>query len=331
MFDELVSALQQGGSSPFFFTSAIQSAVFGEVARSNQADLMNSNLDFRRQMQKIRDDFSKERLNKQISYRRESYELGRKYLIEQTRLQNKSRCEEIEFLDFLKSDQYWPLHCDVYSLLKMQEKQLDMGIIPLRVLIARTEVSTYNQSKPESSYIDFCQKVSDGLNHIAHIEVLDHPWKKKSLSVISESLNLNFIMQGIPTLLLFPYQMGETFGVEIAAWAFNRGRQSMLHSKVLKIENFDSINSIDKTLSIVKLIAGMMRDSYVVAEYHLPVQYPQYIDSVLLELPEVKEMVSTHYKGISESIHKNSFSSLCTSDEILQITTSLKSLETITA
>ena len=48
--------------------------------------------------------------------RRESYELGRKYLIEQTRLQNKSRCEEIEFLDFLKSDQYWPLHCDVYSL-----------------------------------------------------------------------------------------------------------------------------------------------------------------------------------------------------------------------
>lgn len=331
MFDNIVKELQEGGSSPFFFTSAIQSAVFGEVGRRNQADLAESNMDFRREIQQIREEFSKERLEEQIAFRRESYEIGRAYLIEQTLEQNKSRKHEVEFLDFLKSEQYWPLNCDVYSMLNMQEMQLNQKVIPLRILIARTEVSEYDNTKPESSYVDCCQKIADGLSRVQNIEVLAHPWKKRSRSSICESMNLNFIMQGVPALILFPYQIGDTFGVEIAAWSLCRGRESMLHSKILKIRGYNATASIDKTIFILKTIAGMMRDSYIVAEYHLPIQFPQFIDKEILEITEVRQMIKTHYSGIANSIKNPAFHSICTQNEVLSINTSLKSIEHIVA
>lgn len=331
MLDHIVKALQEGGSSPFFFTSAIQSAVFGEVGRRNQADLADSNMDFRREIQQIREEFSKERLDEQIAFRRESYEIGRSYLIEQTIEQNRSRKQEIEFIDFLKSEQYWPLNCDVYSMLNMQEIQLNQKVIPLRVLVARTEVSEYDKKKPESSYIDCCQKITDGLSKVQNIEVLDHPWKKRSLSSICESMNLNYIMQGVPALILFPYQIGETFGVEIAAWSLCRGRESMLHNKILKIDGYDATASIDKTITILKTIAGMIRDSYIVAEYHRPIQFPQFIDTEILEVPEVRQMLKTHYLGIANSITNPAFHSICTQNEVQLINNSLKSIEYIVA
>ena len=38
--------MTEHGCSAFFFTSAIQSGVFGEVARNNQSKLVDSNFEF---------------------------------------------------------------------------------------------------------------------------------------------------------------------------------------------------------------------------------------------------------------------------------------------
>ena len=51
--DAIINTLQESGCSPFFFTSAIQSAVFGDKARNQQSEIVNSNLEFREHLQEL--------------------------------------------------------------------------------------------------------------------------------------------------------------------------------------------------------------------------------------------------------------------------------------
>ena len=77
----------------------------------------------------------------------------------------------------------------------------------MRVLIAKTEVTTYDKKHREVSYGEFCELVTDNLRGLQGIEIQTRPWKQGCKSIICESMNLNYIMQGVPTLLVFPYQL----------------------------------------------------------------------------------------------------------------------------
>lgn len=141
----LIETIQQHGCSPFFFTCAIQSGAFGEIGRKHQSELMDNNMEFRERMQSLREEFQRERLDEQLRFRRESYELSKQYLIQQTVAFNESRQKQIEFNDFI--EKYWPLTTQVYTLLKEQEDILGKSsIVPLRVLIAKTDVSSYKSA-----------------------------------------------------------------------------------------------------------------------------------------------------------------------------------------
>ena len=139
-------------------------------------------------------------------------------------------------------------------------------------------------------------------------------------------MNLNYIMQGVPTLLVFPYQLGDTYGVEIATWSFNRGIRSLNHSKILTINGFDSQMSIDKVVASISAIVGMTRDAYMLAEYHTPIAFPKMIDDNMLSCPEIKAMLKQHYTELAQCVETTkTFKSLCTSKELEEISTSFTS------
>ena len=115
LIGDFANNLTEHGCSAFFFTSAIQSGVFGEIGRKNQATLMDSNLEFRERLQEIKDNFQRERLDSQLQFRRESYELSRQYMLKQSTEVNENRQKEVEFQIFL--DSYWPLEYSPYSVI----------------------------------------------------------------------------------------------------------------------------------------------------------------------------------------------------------------------
>ena len=139
-------------------------------------------------------------------------------------------------------------------------------------------------------------------------------------------MNLNYIMQGVPTLLVFPYQLGDSFGVEIVTWSFNRGIRSLNHSKILTIKGFDSQISLDKVVASISAIVGMTRDAYMLAEYHMPIAFPKMIDENMLSCPEIKAMLKHHYIELAQYVATNeTYKSLCTSKELEKISASFTS------
>ena len=322
--DAIVKTISEGGSSPFFFTCAIQSMVFGEMGREHQEELMSTNIEFKERMAAIRDEYSKERLDEQLLFRRESYELGRQYQIYQTALMNESKRKQIEFHNFCQH--YWPLNYSIYAAMEQSKTISCSHIVPMRVLIAKTEVTAYDKKDREGSYGELCELVTDNLKGLQGVDIQTRPWRQSSKSIICESMNLNYIMQGVPTLLVFPYQLGDSYGVEIATWSFNRGIRSLNHSKILTINGFDSQMSIDKVVASISAIVGMTRDAYMLAEYHTPIAFLTMIDENMLTCPEIKAMLKQHYTELAQCIETTeSFKSLCTSKELEEISASFTS------
>lgn len=329
VLNTLIETIQQHGCSPFFFTCAIQSGAFGEIGRKHQSELMDNNMEFRERMQSLREEFQRERLDEQLRFRRESYELSKQYLIQQTVAFNESRQKQIEFNDFI--EKYWPLTTQVYTLLKEQEDILGKSsIVPLRVLIAKTDVSSYVKTSPISSYDEFCENVADGLRNLPNTVIESRPWKNTCQSMMCEAIDINYIMQGIPTLLVFPYQVGDTFGIEMAAWSFLRGFHSMTQNKILKMGGMKATEHIPDVVSAVKAVVGMARDAYMLYEYHSPVIFNKLVDEKTLELPAVKAMLDKHYKDLSQQIHNPKFAKLCTSNEMHEIENSLRDTKLLT-
>lgn len=323
--DTLINALQGTGCSPFFFTSAFQSSLFGEIGRQNQVEIMESNLEFRARLQDLKNQYSKERLDAQKRFRRESYEFGRQYLIQQTIAQNISRQKQIEFQDFINN--YWPLKQSPFSILKERQEYLQSkAIVPLTILVAKTELTS--ATRDTAKYGDFCEDLITALQtRLPNIIIEKAPWTKSRScqSRLGEAMNINYLMSGIPTLVIFPYQMKDSIGVETAAWSFGRGLQSMSHNKTFIFNNVPSNLIEETTFAAVQATIGMNRDAYMLAEYHAPTVFNHIADDSLLAIPEIRTQLEYHYSDLSKLVGTSEFQQLCSEEELRSISSSLNS------
>lgn len=240
-------------------------------------------------------------------------------MIQQTMEMNKTRKKQADFIDFI--NHYWPLEQSVYSVLMEREKFLALkSIVPLTVYIAKTELTS--SVKDLSKYEQFCEELISFAQPYGVI-VEKCPWKNVCQSCLSEAMNINYIMGGIPTLLVFPYLHGNTIGIETAAWSFVRGLQSMNHSKSLQIKNDEPELVYETTKSAVKATIGMTRDAYMLAEYHAPIMFGKDIEEEIMVIPEIRSRVVSHYQEMSKLIGNSDFRGLCTPDELSEIDKSL--------
>lgn len=312
--------LGENGGSPFFFTSAIQSMIFGEVGRENQKKLIDDNSEFREHLRDLQKQYRKEQLEEQLLFRRESYELGRQYLIQQTVAQNESRKKQIEFRNFINN--YWPLERTPFSVLEeKKEYLLRKSIIPMTILVAKTEVTS--STMESSKYGNFCEDLISRLYQLPNITIEKTPWSKPCRSRISEAMNINYIMRGIPTLIIFPYQNENSIGIETVSWSFGRGLQSMHHDKLINIKNIDNGKVLKTALSAVVATIGMVRDAYMIAEYHTPAIFPGIVDAEILSIAQLREHIISHYDDLKIIVNSTEFKELCTGNELDKISNSL--------
>lgn len=314
--ETFIETLIKNGCSPFFFTSALQSVIFGELGRKNQKEIVKSNIEFKEHLRDIQQQYRKEQLEEQLLFRRESYEIGRQFLIHQTLVHNESRKKQIEFQDFLNN--YWPLERTPYSVLEERREYLERkSVIPITVLVAKTEVT--NSVMDSTKYGNFCEEIINQLIDLPNVTIEKTPWSKPSQSRISEAMNINYIMGGIPTLILFPYQIGNRISIETATWSFRRGLHSMHHDKFMIVENVENEKIIETTISAAITIIGIVRDAYMLAEYHSPVVFPGLINSSICSIPQLKETMISHYEDMRNLSYSKEFKQLCSKEELQKI------------
>lgn len=308
------------GCSPFFITSALSSLGFGELGRQHQKELTEDNITFRKKMQKIRDDFSAERLNEQIAFKKESYELGRQFQIRMMQELNDNRQKEVEFKYLCES--CWPLTIDVRTVVNWQREILrNSSIVPMRVLVAKTDVNTHH--KTNGCYENFCTELSRA--NIPGLQIEHGCWKGKCQSPMAESLNINYIMQGIPTLIIYPYTTKGTFHLEFATWSFNRGMGAMMLNKAISFPCSLGKDDNQKIMLSIEAAMGVVRDNYMVLEYQKPTVYPSLLRPEIKQYDIIVDFLREQYDSLHKTIESSEeFKKLCSNAEFEDIKDSLK-------
>lgn len=318
--EHLLTNMTGCGCSPFFITGVLSSLGFGELGRQHQKELTENNIAFREKMQKIRDDFSAERLNEQIAFKKESYELGRQFQIHMMQNMNDNRQKEVEF-QYL-CEKCWPLTIDVRTVMNWQREILKYnGIVPMRVLIAKTDVNTCR--KTNGCYENFCTELNR--TNIPGLIIEQGCWKSKCQSPMAESLNINYVMQGIPTLIIYPYTTKGTFHLEFATWSFNRGMGAMMLNKAISFP-YALANDDDnqKIMLSIEAAIGVVRDNYMVLEYQKPAVYPSFIHQKIKKHDIITNFLQEQYESLYNTIESSeAFKRLCSKTELEEIKSSL--------
>lgn len=308
------------GCSPFFITSALSSLGFGELGRQHQKELTKDNIAFRNKMQKIRDDFSAKRLNEQIAFKKESYELGRQFQIRMMQELNDNRQKEVEFKYLCES--CWPLTIDVRTVVNWQREILqNSSFVPMKVLVAKTNVNTYH--KTNGCYENFCTELSKA--NIPGLQIEHGCWKGKCQSPMAESLNINYVMQGVPTLIIYPYTTKETFYLEFATWSFNRSMGAMMLNKAFSFPYSMEKDDNQKIMLSIEAVMGVVRDNYMVLEYQKPAVYPSIMRREIKQYNIIVEFLREQYDSLHRTIESSEeLKRLCSDVEFEDIEKSLK-------
>lgn len=320
ILDNSLHELAACGCSPYFVTSALSSLAFGEMGRRNQKEIMEGNFEFREKMQKLRDDFSKERVDKQIAFRKESYEMGRQYQMLLMKQINENRQKEVEFKYLCQN--CWPLTIDVKTIMSWQKDLLySNDIVPLKVLISKSDVLTF--SNENGYYENFCRKLAK--SSLPGLDVKIGAWKGKCQSPLAETLNINYIMQGVPTLILYPYTRKGKFYLSYAAWSFNRGFGALVYDNALSFPYGLDNPEDPKILYALQAVMGVVRDNYMILEYHKPALYTQNISDKLLQYVEIADYLREQYLVLQRVVQISSdFRQVCSKSELEEIENSLR-------
>lgn len=308
------------GCSPFFMTSALSSLGFGELGRQHQKELTKDNIAFRNKMQKIREDFSAERLNEQIAFKKESYELGRQFQIRMMQELNDNRQKEVEFKYLCES--CWPLTIDVRTVVNWQRELLrSSSFVPMKVLVAKTDVNTF--PKTNGCYENFCTELSWA--NIPGLQIEHGCWKRKCQSPMAESLNINYIMQGIPTLIIYPYTTNGIFYLEFATWSFNRSMGAMMLNKAFSFPFSIGKDDNQKIMLSIEAVMGVVRDNYMVLEYQKPAVYPSVMHREIRQYGIIVDFLRRQYDSLHRTIESSEeLKRLCSDAEFQDIEKSLK-------
>lgn len=323
MVENLLQHMTECGCSPFFVTSAISSLGFGKMGRLHQLAILEDNIAFKERMQQLRNDFSEERLNAQIDFRRESYELGRRYQVLMMQQLNENRQKEVEFKYLCEN--CWPLTIDVRTVMKWQKEILkSTEIVPMRVLIAKTDINTYRREN--GCYENFCSELTKV--RIPNLLIEQAAWKEKCQSPMAESLNINYIMQGIPTLIIYPYKTKGTFHLEFATWSFNRGLGAMILDKAMSFPYSLEKADAPEIMYSIEAVAGVVRDNYMVLEYQKPAVYPTLARPEMLDNKLIKDYLDAQYRMLEHTVKvSETFRQLCSDNELKEIESSLTNIK----
>lgn len=294
--------MRKAGCSPLFLSSAINSTFFGEVARQHGFSMKLDDMDFREQMTKQNRLDTMINNNIQIDMKRDLFLLGQRYLKMQTSIENEGRRKMVEFQHF--DSHCWRQLMATSILAFMKESHTMTGnksITPIKLFLAKTGVNSGSEMNIKQ-YADFCDAFHELFYCCPYVDHLPGQWKRTSTSAISETMIVNYVLKGMPTVILFPLVIRDVFRIECATWGFDKGLSSISFLSFFEEKSLGRKLKTDEVLARLALTAGLVVDTYLTVENHMPLFYAQSIRNIVEKYPELADFYNSQYMGLRKAM-----------------------------
>jgi hypothetical protein len=314
--------LQHAGCSPFFISSAISSVFFGGIARNGMEQNSKEGLKFREKLSEIQQQFGKEMLDAEIFAKRENMELGRLYqqIETQKSFENAEKRQEVKF--FVDKNVF-PL---IYNIETILEKVRNIGnVLPqLSVIVAKSNVNEIN-----GDYHNNCDYLYGWQTEIPNIDLMENAWKSAKAGSVAQNMNVHYVMQGLPTLIITPKKLNKQLFFDASVWNYRRGLGSIIHLSMFDMPYNDTYDKLQDKIRLAQLaVMGVVRDSFMMLEFHQPPCLPHALQKErkkLDEFPKLKEFIVGEYRKIDNNIKKlPEYKELCTGKELSDMQDSIR-------
>ncbi len=307
-----------GSCPPFFFSNAISSVAFGSLGAGNSERRSVEGVTYKKELNTLKEQFEDEQFQFELKSNRARLQQGRRYQVEQAQRQFEQQKRKLEF-DYFKNN-CWPLVLDINTIWHLHSKE--ERIQPLSIIVSAANSAAVNYNK---YYRDFCTGLRCGFKDIANTSFYAGAWKDEYKGGMAQGLNLHYLMQGLPTLLIMPYYQDGQMHINVSMWSFSRaGIESYNHYTALSVDYNDRDYNAENALKLgnaMQLVAGVVRDSYMISEYQTPAILPALLKERFSTLPKShQEFLIREYGEMQKITNSSLYQSLCENQQSIENT-----------
>ena len=211
----------------------------GHRARQMGRDHNQRSLTFQQELNAIRQAFNDKKSQAEVAFLKECHESGMAYQRENALKSCENRRQEEDFRKFCETSWLTHFRPEIGSVLEaMSHPRLDENGVPeMKLLLARTPMVATGRDR-KGAYADYCEDFKDEYLRPFQLNIDSiwlRSWERDCVSAMADTMNLHYIMQGIPAMVLYPIQRGDTFSLETAAWGYQLGPTGMAFEKTFRV------------------------------------------------------------------------------------------------
>ena len=194
---------------------------------------------FQQELNDIRQEFAKEKSQAELEFLRECHESGMAFQRESARKSCENRKQEEEFRKFCETSWLTHFRPEIGAILEaMEHPNLDnKGVAKIKLLIARTLLVAKGVDK-KGAYSDFCEDFKEDYLRLFSLNIDGvwlKAWERDCVCPMADTMNLHYVMQGMPAVVLYPMQRGSIFSLETATWGYQLGQTGMVFNKMFRM------------------------------------------------------------------------------------------------
>lgn len=211
----------------------------GFRARKQGREQNEHSLSLQQEMNEMRLGFSREKGQAELDFIRECHESGMAFQRECARQSYINRQQEEEFRKFCESTWLTHYRPNIDAVLtEMQNLDVDeKGVVKMKLMVARTPMVAMGMNR-KGSYTAFCDFFKNEYiqEYALNVDCMWlQTWESDCMSAMADTMNLHYIMQGIPSIVLYPIQRGDSLSLETATWGYQLGLTNMAFDKTFRI------------------------------------------------------------------------------------------------
>ena len=286
-----------------YFAGQMAGMVYsGWKARKTSAEHNARAISFQEELNQIRNEFGNNKVQAEIDFLRECHTLGMQNQREAALQSCIDRQKEEEFRRFCEKS--WNAHFrpQINAVLEeMKQPSTDNAGVPrLKLMIARTPLVADTMDR-KGTYSDFCDEFKEEYllqYNLGMDSIWMRGWECDSVSAMADTMNLHYIMQGLPTVIIYPIKRGDNLSIETATWGYQLGQSHMIMDKTFRIPMSRFEGNKERMSVLMIAAAAYVDDCYRLMLHHSPADSLYKIKGLLQEDELVWELLTNKYRGL---------------------------------
>lgn len=315
--------------SGYFAGQMLGMVYSGWKARNTATEHNERSITFQEELNNIRNEFGDKKVQAEIDFLRECHDIGMRTQREAAIQSCYDRQQEEEFRRFCEMS--WNTHFrpQINAVLEeMKQPSTDnTGVPKLKLMIARTPLIANGMDK-KGMYADFCDEFKEDfiMQYNLGIDTLwRRGWECDCVSAMADTMNLHYIMQGLPTVIVYPIQRGDTLSIETATWGYQLGQSHMIMDKTFRIPMTYIESKPERMRVLMIAAAAYIDDCYRLMLHHSPVDSIYKIKDLILNDKVIWDMLTTKYRGLIIQGQSEADTKLVQQEEIKKLEKNIES------